>query len=355
MSLCGAIFAGLRAVLPFFNSWPSALFTRDFSNLWLGGKLALEGRVDIIYDLAAFRDATFEILGVNFLNNYSYPPHSLLLAAPFGAMPYWLALSVWNVGSLALFYLAARPLIPKELPWWVVVFSPASLMCLVWGHYGLVCGALWLWSFRGHGAAAALLTIKPHLGLLVAVQLLRDRRGLLVSIVGAAAFVALSIAAFGIAPWRDWLTTTFSYQVQLLDGHRPAMFTTSVAPVIVYGLAGQAIFAVAAILLLTRNFNVFTAATATFLILPYGFHYDLTVVCFGFVLLLATQWRDLTTTSRCIAFLAYLTPALVTLGSWMAPPILLAGLWVQVRYLIMTEGATNSIPDAAANRRAALR
>ena len=63
-------------------------------------------------------------------------------------------------------------------------------------------------------------------------------------------------------------------------------YTQAVTPLLAYNFAGWAVFAIAAIILLSRNFNVFTAASATFLISPYGFHYDMTVVCVGFGVLL---------------------------------------------------------------------
>jgi len=311
--------------------WPLPLVNRDFANLWMAARLVLSGDVASIFDPDAFRQITHQQLGITFANNYSYPPHALFLALPFGLLPYWLGLLAWNAFSLAAFYRAARPLIPESLPRWVAILNPAALLCLVFGHYGLICGALWLWSFRGHGLAAAALTIKPHLGLLVAVQMLRDRRALAAAVAGTAVLVGLSLLAFGTEPWRAFLHTTFGYQVGLLDGTRPGLNVSMVTPFVTYGAFGQIAFGAAAALLLWRRFDVFTAATASFLILPYGFHYDLTVVCLGFAVMLATRWDELSIYERVAGVLAFMMPALVTHGSWLAPPVLLAGLYVQTR------------------------
>jgi hypothetical protein len=302
---------------------------RDFTNLWMAGKLVLDGQVTAIFDIDAFQRATQAILGVSFGNNYSYPPHALFLAIPFALLPLPAALLAWNVFGLILFYLAAKPLIPKGLPTWVVLLSPASLMCLYFGHYGLVCGALWMWAFRGSGFSAAALTIKPHLGLLVAVQMLRERRALLTAMATTAFLVLASSLAFGADTWRAFLTGTFQYQVGLLEGSRANIGINMVTPYISYGFVGQIAFAASAIFLLTRRFDVFTAATATFLILPYGFHYDLTVVCAGFAILLASRWGSMAPWQKLVACAAYLTPTLVVYGSWIVPPILLAGLYLQ--------------------------
>ena len=327
----GALYVAGRELDWLVLPWPLPLVNRDFSNLWMAARLVLSGDVASIFNPDVFRQLTHQQLGTTFANNYSYPPHALFLALPFGLLPYWLGLLAWNGFSLAAFAWAARPLIPPSLPRWVAILSPAALMCLVFGHYGLLCGALWLLSFRGNGLAAAALTIKPHLGLLVAVQMLRDRRALVAAVVGTAALVGLSLAAFGTEPWRAFLHTTFGYQVGLLDGQRPGLKTSMVTPFISYGLVGQVAFGLAAAVLLLRRFDVFTAATATFLILPYGFHYDLTVVCLGFAVLLASRWDELAVFERAIGVAAFMAPALVTHGSWLVPPILLAGLFVQTR------------------------
>ena len=104
-------------------------------------------------------------------------------------------------------------------------------------------------------------------------------------------------------------------------------------PLVGYGLAGHLIFAAAALLLLSRNFNVFTAATATFLVLPYAFHYDMTVANLGFAMLIFTRWEAMKLPEKLAACLGFLAPEFTTFGTWFVPPILLAGLYVQVRQL----------------------
>jgi alpha-1,2-mannosyltransferase len=324
-----ALVIGLR-VIPTFGH---PLAQRDFSNLWVAGRLAVAGNPSAVFDIEAFRRATTDLLGFNFNNNYSYPPHALFLAVPFSILPFAPAFFAWNIFSLLLFYVAVKPTIPQGLPLAIVLLSPASLICLDFGHYGLLSGSLWLWAFRGSGLSAAALTIKPHLGLLVAVEMLRSRRALLIAILGTLALMVASALVFGINTWDAFLLDTFRYQVSLLDGSRIRLDTNMVTPFVSYGLFGQLGFAAAALLLLTRRFNVFTAATATFLILPYGFHYDMTVVCVGFAVLLASRWQQMRPWQRLVGGAGYLTPILVSFGSWIVPPVLLAGLFLQTELL----------------------
>lgn len=331
LCLTGALLLGLRELDWLTRPWPLPLVDRDFANLWSAGRLAWTGDIATIFDHEAFTKATRKLAGTTFSNSYSYPPHALFLAMPFGILSFGPALIAWSIVSLAAFVWAARPLLPPELPRWVLIASPATLICLQFGHYGLICGALWMLAFRGHGLAAAALTIKPHLGLFLAVRMLAEKRALAAAILGTLALMGLSAAVFGLASWQAFLTDNLSYHVGLLDNQ--ARFEKNmVTAFVTYGLAGQLFYAAAALILLARRFDVFTAATATFLVLPYGFHYDLTVVTLGFAVLLASRWNDLPSLARVPLLLGFLIPALTAFGGWLAPPILLACLYIQTRY-----------------------
>jgi hypothetical protein len=107
------------------------------------------------------------------------------------------------------------------------------------------------------------------------------------------------------------------------------------------------LFAIAAALLLRRNFHVFSAATATFLISPYGFHYDMTVVSLGFGLLLYERWEAMPVWQRLTCVLAFLSPGLVAVGTWLVPPLLLAGLYVQCLH---TDRSNPDIKDSGGER-----
>jgi hypothetical protein len=108
----------------------------------------------------------------------------------------------------------------------------------------------------------------------------------------------------------------------------PNWYVQMTTPYLGYGMLGWLAFAAGAIFLLTRRFDVFTAATATFLIAPYGFHYDMTVVCLGFGLLLFQNWRSMPPWQCLVCALAFLSPVMVRAGTWLVPPLLLAGLYV---------------------------
>lgn len=308
-------------------------YDRDYANLWVAGRLALDGKVAAIFDVEAFRQASEALMGQRIPGNYSYPPHALFLAMPFALLSYEWSFVAWTLIGAAFFMWAARDHCRGIMPLFLAVLTPAALDNIRFGHYGFFIGGLFLLAFSRRpiaGLAAAALTIKPHLGLMVAVQMLLDRRALLVAIAGTAALVLASLLAFGPAAWTSFFTETFAYQSGLIaEGSRGKLVHMMPTPLVGYGLAGHLVFAAAAVLLLTRCFNVFTAATATFLILPYAFHYDMTVANLGFAILIFTSWDELKLPEKLIACLGFLAPEFTTFGTWFVPPILLAGLYVQ--------------------------
>ena len=69
------------------------------------------------------------------------------------------------------------------------------------------------------------------------------------------------------------------------------------------------------------------------LILPYAFHYDMTVASLGFAVLIFTRWEECLLPEKLAACLGFLAPEFTTFGTWFVPPILLAGLYVQTKRL----------------------
>jgi len=335
---------------------------RDFVNVWTGGHLVIEGRADMIYALPDYVAYQRNLVGPLDPHDYSYPPSTLFLAAPFGLLPYGAALGLWTVGGLAVFIWASRPYI-RDVPNFPILFAvitPAALINIWAGHYGFLIGALWLACFarieRGPGAAgafAALLTIKPHLGLLLPPLLLARRkwRTIAVAAAGSLAMLLASGAVFGFDLWTQYATEMSSFQASLLERKKsffllmPGTFTS-----VRYGggsppaawLAHICVAVVAAFVLWRAERKgasltnlAFISATATFLILPYAFGYDMTVVSLGFALMLFRHWGSLPSWQRAALIGGYLSPQMSYLGKFVAVPIapafLLAGLYAQLR------------------------
>jgi hypothetical protein len=304
--------------------------TRDFANFWLAARGALSNIN--IYNLEALRAFGATLLGTTFSYDFPYPPHALFLFLPFAWLPLKPAFLAWDLFSAVLFFLAARPYMPKGLPAILAIISPAALINANFGQTGLVGGSLFLFAFKGIGLAAAALTFKPHLGILLIPRLLGDRKALTTAIIGTAILAVSSAMLFG--GWFDFPQHVRESQGDMLiERSAFSWLLLGTTPMIGYGVWGWVLFAAGGLYFVARCYNVFTAGTATFLISPYGFHYDMAVVCLGFGILLFTFWEEMPPWHRTAASLGFLSPVLVGLGTWLVPPILLVGLLVQTEWM----------------------
>jgi len=335
---------------------------RDFVNVWTGGRLVLEGRSPMIYAVADYVAYLRSLVGPVEPHYYSYPPSSLFLAAPFGLLPYSVAFAIWIGGTLALFLWAARPYIriTPGFPILLAAITPAALINIWAGHYGFLIGALWLACFArierqptGAGIFAALLTIKPHLGLLLPPLLMARRkwRTIAVAAVASIALILLSGLVFGFDLWVEYATKVSSFQASLLERRKaffvlmPGTFTGirfSGGSGIAAWLAHICVALVSASIVWRAERKgtsfmdlAFISATATFLILPYAFNYDMTVVSLGFALMLFRHWEGLPAWQRGALIGGYLSPQITFLIRVfevpLAPAVLLIGLYAQLR------------------------
>lgn len=332
--------------------WPVNVFldfdtvaNRDFGSFWTSGH-AIRLGIDP-YDVKAFKALGDRLLGeANY--NYTYPPHALFLLLPLSYLPALPAFIMWNTATAALLWWAARPWMPKGMPAFLALLVPGALVNYNYGQTGVLYSALFLLSFRGSGVAAALLTIKPQLGILILPAMMQNWRAFIVATIATFALVGASILVFN--NWPEF----FVHARDVMGGNLTSLKDTlwmikGTTPAIGYGMWGWAPYALGAAYLLSRNYNVFTAATAAFLISPYGLHYDMAAVCLGFVVLLFSRWDDLPVVDKIAASLAFLSPVIVPYATtWVIPPILLWGLLIQTKW---TEGIRlNLRPDAKGHR-----
>lgn len=320
-------FLGVAGVM--LSGWQGPIANRDFISFWVAGKLATAGHAVQSYDPETLRAAAKSLAGTTAKAAFPYPPQMLLLAVPLSLLPLKISFFVWNAFSAALFYLAARHYVPTGVPRVIVLLTPSAVASVSYGQVGLFYGALWLFAFRGSALAAAMLTFKPHLGALVAFEMIRRRRVVQTCLI-AGALIGLSALVFGVEAWRASVLGAVNNQVKfIVTGEFSGWYHLMTTPYLGFGVVGWLLSACTAAFLLFRNFNVFTAATAVFLISPYGFSYDMTVVCLGFGFLLFERWRSMPAWQCLVCGLAFLSPMLVWLGTWIVPPVLLLGLYVQ--------------------------
>jgi hypothetical protein len=340
----GAAVATVSIGSDIFRHSLSNVLGRDFSNLWVAGKLALSGQVWAVFNPDGFRTALHDYLGMLSLQNYSYPPHALFIAVPFALLPYYVSLAVWTLLGSILFIWAAQPFLPRGFPRMLAILTPAATLNIWNGHYGFLLGALWLVCFRNlqtkpsrSGLAAAALTFKPHLGLFIALAVCTRKRALLFAIGGGVVLIVASQLIFG--GWADFLTRTVAEQDRILTTTEQNFYFMMMPSAYVafgrnwLGIAVQTVVAMAALGLLAKKptLDPFALSTATFVIIPYCFGYDMTVACLGFAIALYSRWADLSWLARLILSGAFLSPELTYFFAYPVPFLLVSALAIQLR------------------------
>ena len=335
---------------------------RDFSNLYVAGKLALGGRAHEAFDVDTFRLALRQFAGVLSLQNYSYPPQAILIAIPFALLPYGASLFLWTVLGLGFFYFAARSHV--HFAPLLAILTPAAMLSVWNGHYGLLLGGLWLLYFRflnGRpfvaGLIAAAMTFKPHMGLFIGLTALTRWRALISAVLGIAILALLSAWLFDWASWYGFVGQTVGTQTDILSRQgNEFYFRLMPSAYTAYGRGTVAVIAqiatalgAIALLIRYRRIDPFVLATATFLIVPYVFVYDMTVVCLGFANIVWVHWQKLARWEKVVLTAAFLSPVITLLFArltpMLAPPVLLAALYIQTRPHLSLASAR---PNAAA-------
>jgi MFS family permease len=282
----------------------------DFSNVFAAGTYVLDGEPAAPFDPAKQFAREQAIFGqATQFYGWHYPPFFLGLAGLLAAMPYWLALIVWQGVTLGLYLLAMHAIVPDELPekiksdrlWLLLALAfPAVFINLGQAHNGFLTAAL-------IGAALVMLDERPvFAGILIGCLAYKPQFGLLIPLVliatgrwrvffAAAATVAvLALAvtfAFGIDVWSAFLASTkFTRAVVLEQGGTGWYKIQSVFSwvrlwggglTLAYALQGAVMLAAAAALTwLWRSQAAFPLKAAALLIgsllaTPYSIDYDL--------------------------------------------------------------------------------
>ena len=338
-----------------------AIWGRDFVNVFTSGRFVIEGRLTELYDKKAYQAWQTGEFGWGIHDHvYSYPPVTLLYTPAFGAIPYFWSLGLWTLISVLLFGLAARPWLAREkLPEWLGLILPTTIVCVWAGHYGLIMGALWLAAWHHlekrpklSGVLTGLMIIKPHMAILMPIIFLRRKSWTAMATAAAtvAILVGLSVLLYGIELWHIYLTSTSQNQLSLLHATHtffakmmptlsPALFALGFSASVVWPM--QVTMAVVVIILMWRYQPAdpyragLAAAVATFLILPYAFNYDMTVVGLASLIVLTEASHAVRIWAALMASFIFLLPAVIIdmnrAGFWIAP-LLLAAFLFQILY-----------------------
>lgn len=203
---------------------------RDGLDFWASGFLALHGHSAMLFSPLAYQAFLAGLYGKLPYHLWSYPPTYLLLASVFGWLSPWHAVLAFDACALLALVVVLRL---ARQSWWLiaaVAASPASLenvlehqnAALITAFIG---GGVLLLPSRPRlgGALIGLASIKPQLGLVLPLYLLR--RAPIAAAYATLAAIILAVAAlyaFGPATWASfWHFTRPAMSNVLLTGQPP--------------------------------------------------------------------------------------------------------------------------------------
>lgn len=289
---------------PYIGPQRSLLFP-DFIVFHAASRAFLEGKLGVIYQLAAFSD--FENLNypeyfkqpVNF-RPFMYPPTWLLLTIPLAWFSVLAAYSGFMAATAALATLLAGR--SNFWIWMATLTSPAALWTMIAGqnaflNIGLFYGGMRLVdrSPAAAGILLGMLSYKPQLCVLVPVALLAARRWqALAWMIGTTVLMALaSLAVFGLEFWVQFFEMARERSgpefAALMFQHVSTFITTILVASRILGLPSSLANlvhlagALAAVIVVWRAFSrhelsdeaTAVLAAGTLLVSPYLINYDL--------------------------------------------------------------------------------
>jgi alpha-1,2-mannosyltransferase len=290
------------------------LIGRDFVNTWMGAHSAFAGGPAAWFDFDTYNAALAARFYPEFPHhNWSYPPHLLLMTWPLAFLPYLPGYLVWCVLGMALYLLASSEGGRRRERLFMLAVAPAAWMNIFAGQNGFITAALMIGGLAQlgrrpvlSGICFGLLTIKPQLGLLLPVMLVLTGqwRAILAAAATTAALVVATGLLFGFEIWPEYVRQVPPVQSAILT-EGEGIFTMMMPTVfmnariahlpldIAWALQITVSLAAVAAVVWTywrRRDPVLSAAlfvTATFLVTPYAFNYDMVV--FGWPLALLRE------------------------------------------------------------------
>lgn len=317
----------------------------DFVGFWAVAQMATSGDAAEVYrNDKLFAVERRNIAAAGQTISWFYPPTGLLLPSLFATLPFFPAFLLWEVSLVFLSIVALRL---AAMSWVLIiaaVFSPAALLNLAHGQYGLLTSSLFITSLllamRKANTTAVLvasLIFKPQIALLLPVVLLARGR---YTALYRAGFVCLAVCLltlilFGSGVWHHYASEGLPLSRGVLDAPFPSAASPASARYELYGAsvfwmfrsfgwnllassAGQTLALLFSLATCWRIWRVdvvnpiarvaFTASLAM-LATPYAYLYDMVGVSIAFAAL-ANQERRLTVSDMILWIWPVIAPAI---------------------------------------------
>jgi len=318
-----------------------ALIVSDLTVFWIAAGFAKAGHAAQAYSPEQVQQVMSN-LAPEIKGNYGwfYPPTFFLFIAPMGWLPYWGAYLAFMGISVAGYIQTVRQIIQNNAAMWCLAAFPGIWINLLTGQNGLLTAALagsalLLLERQPNlaGILVGLLVIKPHLALLFPVALIAMRAWRILVTAGLTAMLSMgvSVLILGFDTLNAWQHSLESARAIMEKGGTAPMMPTvfafmrllNVPPELAYTAHTLiALWAVAIVWRVWKSNAIYalkaaTLMTATLLVSPYLFEYDLAWLGFPIAWLAKTgldsTWRP---GEREVLLAAWILPLVVVVIAW---------------------------------------
>ncbi len=293
----------------------------DFVVFWTAAQAAAAGEISSLYDTAYFQALLLEMgpprdaYGLT----WQYPPTYFFAVSFLAFLPFGLGYAAWTGGSFVIFIATIRSAGVKGLTLLIVLAAPATFQAAITGQNGFLAASLLLGAAlypdkrpAVAGLCAALLTMKPQLGILLPFAFIAGGywRAFGWAAAGSLFLGAASLAVFGPDPWIAFIESVVGVSAAVGDGVMPlykmptmfAAFMLAGAPkILALAMHGLGVIAAiwATVIIWRRYDNKALRAGAicvgAYFVSPYLFYYELVILAAPIALLalqaLEKGWR----------------------------------------------------------------
>ncbi len=294
-----------------------ALIGGDFVAFWGAAKLMAGGMASEIYDPIFLPAKLMEFMpsAEDLYLTWQYPPTYFFAVSFLAFLPYGLGYAVWTGGSFAIFAATIRSAGVTGIALLIVLAAPATFHAIITGQNGFLTASLLMGAAlypdkrpAVAGLCAALLTMKPQLGVLIPFAFIAGGywRAFSWAAAGSLMLGLASIAVFGFGPWIAFVDSIFRVSTSVSGGALPlskmptvfAAFKFAGAPdVVAQVMQGLSIImAVWATVAIWRRYDdralrAGVVCVGAYFVSPYLFHYELVILAAP-IALLALQARE---------------------------------------------------------------
>jgi len=313
------------------------LLGTDYSAFWSAGRFALEGRAGDAYDLARQGEHLNRLFNgpKTPITAWLHPPTFYLVVTPFALLPYLMSLTCWISIGFAAFVKMIRSIDPRPTALLLALAFAPVLTNIPHGQTGMLFAALFggaLLCLKNRpylaGIMIGLMTLKPHLGVLIPFVLLigGHYKVIVSSTLTALSIILITTAWLGPQIWMDFYQSLEVSRGLVLESGMIGWFKLQsvYATLRIWGASNELAYWLHAVIACSVAVIVFVIwsrpvdptlkfaalISGSSLLSPYIYDYDLAMLApaIGWVILHALKHAFLTYEKSAIAFVA-LAPA----------------------------------------------